>query len=79
MFILSRCEVDSLITVMLDDDSLLTVMLDDNSSSDDSSYPGDENHLDLLLVCALFPELSPSDPRLNLADLTHCQCETIFR
>ena len=55
-------------------------MLYDDSSLDDSSdlSKGDDG-LDFLLVCALFPELSPSDPRLNLADLTDCQCETMFR
>ena len=56
--------------------SLLTVMPYNDSSSDDSSDSSDENDLDFLLVCALFPEPSPSALRLNLADLTDCQCET---
>lgn len=60
-------------------DSLLTVMPYDDSCSDDSSDSSDEDDLDFLLVCSLFPEPSPSAPRLNLADLTDCQCETMFR
>ena len=68
VFLLYRREVDSLLTVMLYDDS----------SSDDSSSDSSED-LDFLLVCALFPEPSPSAPRLNLDDLTDYQCETMFR
>ena len=69
MFILYTGEVDSLLMVMLYDDS----------SSDDSSDSSDEDDLDFSLVYALFPEPSPSAPRLNLADLTDSQCETMFR
>ena len=54
-------------------------MLYDDSSSDGSSDSSDEDDLDFLLFCALFPEPSPSAPRLNLADLTDFQCETMFR
>ena len=55
------------------------VMLYDDSSSDDSFDSSDEDDLDFLLVCALLPEPSPSALRLNLADLTDCQSETMFR
>lgn len=54
-------------------------MLYDDASSDGSSDSSDEDDLDFLLFCALFPEPSPSAPRLNLADLTDFQCETMFR
>ena len=67
IFIFNRRDVDDLLTVML---------CDDNSQSESSS---DEDDLDFLLLSTLFPEPKQVMRRLNLADLTESQCETMFR
>ena len=61
-----------------DFEDILTVALAfESSSSDDSS---DEDDLNLLLVDAMFPEISKPDYlRLNWEDLTEIQYETMFR
>ena len=68
IFIFNRRDVEDLLTVMLYDD--------DNSQSESSS---DEDDLDFLLLSTLFPESKQVMQRLNLADLTESQCETMFR
>ena len=46
---------------------------------DSSESSSDEDDLDVLFVDTLFPEPRPKAPRLNLADLSNHQCETMFR
>ena len=56
------------------------MMVYEDSSDDDSCCSSDGDDLDLLLVDTMFPSSIKLDlPWLNLIDLSHAQCEAMFR